>query len=91
MHSSGTMSARRTSMARPDRSPSSPTPSTAPAISDGSEVTIAFSTTSATSSHQNAVIAVRTRPFCGIGSANTTSKALIRSDATINSASVPAS
>ncbi len=42
-------------------------------------------------SYQKALIAVSTRPFCGIGSANTTSKALTRSEATMSRVSAPVS
>ena len=60
-------------------------------ISAGSAVTMLLGARSASSSFQNAVIAVSTRPLSGIGSAKTTSNALIRSDATISRSPSPAS
>ena len=57
----------------------------------GSTATRVPGTTSAISSHQKQVIAVSTRPFCGMGSAMITSKALTRSEATMSSRPSPAS
>ena len=58
-------------------------------MSAGSAVTMLPGARSASSSYQKAVMAVSTRPLSGIGSAKTTSKALIRSEATISSRPSP--
>ena len=92
MHSSGTISARRTSTARPAPAVGQGAAAAAPrSISAGSTARIVPGTTSAISSHQNAVMAVSTRPFSGMGSAMTTSNALTRSEATMSSRPSPAS
>ena len=90
MHSMGSISARRTTMVRPVRSPCSP-PSAAGAEAAGSRLTRWLGATGDSSSSQKAVIAVSTRPLSGMGSAITTSKADMRSDATNRSRSSPAS
>ena len=96
MHSIGSISARRTSMARPaSRGSLAPAPGssatsgTRAAISAGSAVTMVPGARSASSAHQKAVMAVSTRPLSGMGSAKTTSKAQIRSEATISSSPSP--
>ena len=91
MHSSWSISARRTRAARPGQpSGSAPLPS-ACSISAGSTARMVPGTTSAISSHQNEVMAVSTRPFSAMGSAMMTSNALTRSDATMRSRPSPAS
>ena len=60
-------------------------------ISPGSAASSVPGTTSAISSHQNAVMAVSTRPLSAMGSAMMTSKALTRSEATMSRRSSPAS
>src|SRR3954469_6460630 len=50
-----------------------------------------LATTGASSSNQNALMAVRIRPLSGMGSAITTSNAEMRSDATISNWPSPAS
>ena len=61
------------------------------AMTAGSAVRSEPGARSASSSHQKAVMAVSTRPLSGMGSAITTSKALMRSEATISSRPSPAS
>ena len=91
MHSRGSISARRTSMARPAHSGGSALPPSAAEISTGSAASSVPGTTSAISSNQKQVMAVSTRPLSGIGSAMTTSNALTRSEATMTRRSSPAS
>ena len=91
MHSSGSISARRTRTARPAHSAGSAIPPSAAEIAAGSTASVEPGTTSAISSHQKHVIAVNTRPLSGIGSAMITSNALTRSEATMSSRSSPAS
>ena len=83
MHSSGNISALRTSMARPCHCVCSRNPGTVVSITCGSQLTSADGTASPNSLIQKLVIPVRTRPFSGIASSMTTSKALSRSEATI--------
>jgi hypothetical protein len=78
MHSTGSISQRRTSMIRPA------SPGSARAGGVSSVETRWLPPRSPRSSNQNALIAVSTRPLSGTGSAMTTSKALSRSDATIS-------
>ena len=92
MHSSGSISARRTSTARPAHSAGTASPpQRGRRCSAGSAATRWPGTTSAISSHQKHVMAVSTRPLSGIGSAMITSKALTRSEATMSRRSSPAS
>ena len=79
----GSISALRTSMARPARS----SPATPAGNSAGSTLTRWLGATSAVSSSQKAVMAVSTLPLWGILSAITTSKAEMRSEATNSSTS----
>jgi hypothetical protein len=79
MHSMGSISARRTTMARPASSPSS------------TMRTRWLGAMSASRSSQKAVRAVRTRPLWGMGSSRTTSKAEMRSDVTMSRRPSPAS
>ncbi len=90
MHSSWSISARRTSWARPAQPPGRAAPS-ASSISAGSTATMLPGTTSAISSHQKDVMAVSTRPLSAMGSAMMTSNALTRSEATMRSRPSPAS
>ena len=81
MHSIFSISARRTSIPRP----ATPSMSRASAgKSAGSTLTRWLGATSAIWSSQNAVMAVSTRPLSGTGSGITTSKAEMRSEATIS-------
>ena len=91
MHSSGSISARRTRTARPAHSGGSGMPPSAAEISAGSTASREPGMTSAISSHQKHVMAVNTRPLSGIGSVMMTSKALTRSEATMSRRSCPAS
>ena len=91
MHSSGSISARRTRAARPAQPSRRAPPPSARSISAGSTARIVPGTTSAISSHQNQVMAVSTRPLSAMGSAMMTSNALTRSDATMSSRPSPAS
>ena len=88
MHSTGSMSARRTSIVRPALSGIA---LASDGKSSGSTDTRWFGAMSANSSSQNAVIAVSTRPLSGMGSAITTSKADMRSEATNSNCPSPAS
>ena len=89
MHSSGTISARRASIARPASPAISAIPGTEAAISSGSHVRCAQRTTPVSCSHQNDVIAVSTLPLSGMGSSITTSNAEMRSEATSKRRSSP--
>ncbi len=90
MHSSESISARRIKTARPAQSDGSAAPSAA-SMAAGSAASSAPGTTSASSSNQKQVMAVSTRPLCGIGSPMITSNALTRSEATMSRRSRPAS
>ena len=87
MHSIFSISARRTSITRPARSGSS-----APGGRSATSVEIRWlAQRSAKCSSQNCVMAVSTRPLCGMGSAITTSNADMRSEVTNSSRPSPAS
>ncbi len=88
MHSSGNISALRTSMVRPCQSLASANPGTNVSITAGSHETSAVGT-EANSLTQKCVSPVRTRPLLGMDSFITTSKALRRSEATIKRWSSP--
>ena len=89
MHSIGSISARRTSIARPARSGIA-----AAAVREVRRIgrdEVGAARRRRAASAQNTVIAVSTRPLSGTGSAKTTSKAEMRSEATISSRPSPAS
>jgi hypothetical protein len=88
MHSIGSMSARRTSIARPATSSIS---AATGGSSAGSVATRCVGAIPASWPAKYAVIAVSTRPLSGTGSAKTRSKAEILSDATMSSRPSPTS
>ncbi len=87
MHSTGSISHRRTSIIRPVSAGSRADGGSAPTRVD----TRWLDATSDSSSNQNALMAVRIRPLSGTGSAMTTSNALSRSDATMRRRPSPTS